>query len=105
MKALIDWLGEPWEDDILNLERDVCRSTRQRTARDERRIWLGDRAESSSDVDNAAKDREALERDKGRYAEEVFKSSVGNTRKTKNLPYLAQLYVTSAPLMRELGYL
>jgi Sulfotransferase family len=104
VKALMEWLGEPWEDQVLNLERSA-RKRSPRTSEDERRMWLGDKTELPDDLDTSASQREALQRDHSRDALGIFTSSVGTSRKAKNLPYLAQLYVTAGPLMRELGYL
>jgi len=103
MRALIDFLGEDWDDQILNLERSA-RKRPAKTTEEERRMWLGDKSDSPDDVDTSASQREALQRDHSRDSQGIFTSSVGTGNRAKNLPYLAQLRLTSGPLMRELGY-
>jgi Sulfotransferase family len=111
MEPLLDWLHEPWNDEIIDLSRPRAKraNPQPRTARWS--TWIG----SDSDDDEAAgttppptrwqKGRSSSHRPAGRT---ISTDSVGAGRRGAsrliNAPYFLELHVRSKDLLRELGY-
>jgi Sulfotransferase family len=102
MRDLIEWLEEPWDDQVLEFEPGSPGGRRpgeRRTRPEERTTGSSDTASTATSVATTGHPRSDTS-----LGSRVFSSSIGAGRSLANLPLALLLHVSSGALIRELGY-
>jgi Sulfotransferase family len=102
MRALIEWLEEPWDDRVLQFTPAPPKGrrpagTRPRTNERNQSSGASAGAPTIGDASSPLPVEPSLD-------SKVFTSSIGAGRQLSNLPFNLLLQLTCRPLIRELGY-
>jgi hypothetical protein len=107
MRTVLDWLGEPWDDDVLHFgEIDHGYARGRLDEASSRALWLGEPPPPPGADAVASANGKPAPTPGGAESSgsRVFTSSVGAGRRPLSTAYLAELRLRSGGLLRELGY-
>lgn len=107
MRTVLEWLGEPWDDDVLRfgeIDHGYARGRLDEAL--SRALWLGQPTPASGAGPAASANGKPVPAGAGAgpSGSQVFTSSVGAGRRPLSTAYLAELRLRSGALLKELGY-